>query len=362
VPAATWLSAVRFGLFFLVSVPESHDNVAAFQNEIDQMVLADELYPAFDGIWIGEHHFSPYGTVGSAMALSAFAAASTKHTRIGQAVNVLPFLHPIRLAEDAAMIDILSGGRLNFGIGRGYSALEYGGLGISMDESRQRFNESIDIILEAWTKPAFSYSGEFFQVPHISIYPRPIQRPCPPIWMACTSPPTVAWAAERGFAYLQDHMQPLAQLVAARSAYAERLAAAPDHIRAARLLADSAVLRCAYLAEDDRAARREPEPFVLWYQSALAKYGSSSQDGAYSSAYTYQRQMAEQSRDRDYDWYLDNVALFGDPARVVDDLQRFGEVTGVQHVMLWMNFGGMPAEQARRNLLLFAERVMPRLA
>jgi len=353
---------VRFGLFFLVSVPESHDNVAAYQNEIDQMVLADEFYPGFDGIWVGEHHFSPYGTVGSAMGLSAFAAARTKRIRIGQAVNVLPFIHPIRLAEDAAMVDILSGGRLNFGIGRGYSALEYGGLGISMDESRQRFNESIDIILEAWTKPSFSYSGEFFQVPHVSIYPRPVQRPCPPIWMACTSPPTVAWAADRGFAYLQDHMQPVPQLVEARRVYAERLGASQGAMNNARLLADSAVLRMAYVAEDDRRARREPEQCVLWYQSALAKYGTSSQDGAYSSAYTYQQQMAAESRDRDYDWYLDNVALFGDPARVVDDLQRFGEITGVQHIMLWMNFGGMPAEHALRNLRLFAERVVPRLA
>ena len=184
---------MRFGLFFLVSVPESHDNVAAYQNEIDQMVLADEFYPGFDGIWVGEHHFSPYGTVGSAMGLSAFAAARTKRIRIGQAVNVLPFTHPIRLAEDAAMVDILSGGRLNFGIGRGYSALEYGGLGISMDESRQRFNESIDIILEAWTKPALSYSGEQHVMALATILrtgcglafgsDAPVDRPDPGHWM-----------------------------------------------------------------------------------------------------------------------------------------------------------------------------------
>jgi alkanesulfonate monooxygenase SsuD/methylene tetrahydromethanopterin reductase-like flavin-dependent oxidoreductase (luciferase family) len=353
---------VRFGLFFLASVPESRDNVEAYRTEIEQFVLADELYPAFDGIWIGEHHFSPYGTVGSALALSAFAAGRTSHVRIGQAVNVLPFGHPIRLAEDAAMVDILSQGRLNFGIGRGYSALEYGGLGISMDESRQRLNESIDIILEAWTKPSFAYSGQFFQVPQVAIYPRPVQQPHPPIWMACTSPPTIAWAAQRGFAYLQDHMQPLPQLVEARHVYADQLSAGDHAAASSKLLADSAVLRCAYLADDDGVARREPEPFILWYQSALAKYGASDREGAYSPAYAYQRQMAEQSRDRDYDWYLDNVALFGDPARVTDDLQRFAEMTGVQHVMLWMNFGGMPAEHARRNLRLFAERVVPRLA
>jgi alkanesulfonate monooxygenase SsuD/methylene tetrahydromethanopterin reductase-like flavin-dependent oxidoreductase (luciferase family) len=355
------LPSVRFGLFFLLSAPESRDNVEAYRAETEQMVLADELSPAFDGVWIGEHHFSPYGTVGSAVGLSAFAAARTKRVRIGQAVNVLPFAHPIRLAEDAAMVDILSEGRLNFGIGRGYSALEYGGLGISMDESRQRFSESIDIILEAWTRPSFTYSGQFFQVPQVAIYPQPVQKPHPPIWMACTSPPTIEWAAERGFAYLQDHMQPLSKLIEARRVYTDRLLTTDDVAEKSTLLADSAVLRCAYLAEDDIVARREPEPFILWYQSALAKYGASDREGAYSPAYTYQRQMAEQSRDRDYDWYLDNVALFGDPVRVADELQRFGETTGIEHVMLWMNFGGMPAEHARRNLLLFAERVVPRL-
>jgi hypothetical protein len=168
---------VRFSLFFLISVPESRDNVAAYRDEIDQMLLAETL--GFEGIWIGEHHFSPYGTVGSAIGLSAYAAARTRRIRIGQAVNVLPFVHPIRLAEDAAMVDILSEGRLNFGIGRGYSALEYGGLGISMDESRQRFDESIEIILEAWTKPAFSYSGQFFRLPRVAIYPLPLQKPHP---------------------------------------------------------------------------------------------------------------------------------------------------------------------------------------
>jgi alkanesulfonate monooxygenase SsuD/methylene tetrahydromethanopterin reductase-like flavin-dependent oxidoreductase (luciferase family) len=350
---------MRFGLFFLLSAPDGHAGAEVYRREIEQMQLAEEL--GFEGVWIGEHHFSPYGTCGSAIALSSYVAGRTSRIRIGQAVNVLPFAHPVRLAEDAAMVDILSGGRLNFGVGRGYSALEYGGLGISMDESRARFNESIDIIQAAWTQPAFSYAGQVYQVSNASLYPRPIQKPHPPIWMACTSPPTVAWAAERGFAYLHDHMQPLANLAQARRAYADKLAESADTPTRDRLLADSAVLRFAYVDVDDARARAIPEPHVLWYQSNLAKYGSSSRDGAYSSEYAFQKQMAEQSRDRDYPWYLDNVALFGDPSRVVDEIQRFGEATGVQHLILWANFGGMPAEQTRRSLQLLAERVMPRV-
>ena len=334
---------MRFGLFFLLSATGSRSGADVYRDEVRQMILAEEL--GYDAIWIGEHHFSPYGTVGSAVALSAFVAGRTSRIRIGQAVNVLPLIHPIRLAEDAAMVDVVSEGRLNFGIGRGYSALEYGGLGVSMDESRERFSESIDLILEAWRNEAFSFSGKYFQVPHVSIHPRPVQRPLPPIWMACTSPPTISWAADRGFAYLQDHMQPIAALAQSRQTYAERLRQSVPSDRAAALLADSAVARCLYLSDDDARARREPEPYLLWYQSALAKYGASARDGSYSKDYTYQKQLAEQIRDRDYPWYLDNVALFGDPSRVIEDLHRFKEATGVEHV--------------HRNLRLFAERVMP---
>jgi alkanesulfonate monooxygenase SsuD/methylene tetrahydromethanopterin reductase-like flavin-dependent oxidoreductase (luciferase family) len=348
---------MRFGLFYLISVPEDGDGAQVYRQETGQMELAEQL--GYDGIWIGEHHFSPYGTVGSAIALSAYVAGRTSRIRIGQAVNVLPFAHPVRLAEDAAMVDILSGGRLNFGIGRGYSALEYGGLGISMDESRDRFDESVDIILGAWTKPSFSYDGKHFQLPATALYPRPVQQPHPPIWMACTSPPTISWAAERGFAYLQDHMQPVANLAEARQTYRGRARETQGAETAERLLKDSAVLRFVYLDEDDSRARAEPEPYVLWYQSNLAKYGTSAREGAYSSAYSFQQQMAAKSRERDYPWYVENVALFGDPSRVIDGLQQLRDSMGLEHVILWTNFGGMSDEQARRNLRLFAERVAP---
>lgn len=349
---------MRFGLFHLLSAPDPRDAAGVYRREMAQIALADAL--GYDAVWIGEHHFSPYGTCGSAIALSAYIAARTSRIRIGQAVNVLPLAHPIRLAEDAAMVDVLSEGRLNFGIGRGYSSLEYGGLGISMDESRERFSESIDIIVRAWTQESFSYAGNHFQIPQASVYPQPVQKPHPPIWMACTSPPTVTWAAQHGYAYLQDHMQPVEGLAQSRRTYAEAATAAAGPDRAAKLLADSAAVRFVHLDPDDARARRDPEPFLLWYQSSLAKYGSSAQGGgAYSKEYSYQKQLAQDIRDRDYGWYLDNVALFGDPARVVEDVHRIRETTGLEHLIVWSSFGGMSDEQAKRNLTLFAERVIP---
>jgi alkanesulfonate monooxygenase SsuD/methylene tetrahydromethanopterin reductase-like flavin-dependent oxidoreductase (luciferase family) len=110
-------------------------------------MLSAEIAPRLRWSLDRRARFSRDGTAGSAVALSAYGAARTKRIRIGQALNVLPFVHPIRLAKDAAMVDILSDGRINFGIGRGYSALECGGLGISVDGSRQRSQESIDTIL-----------------------------------------------------------------------------------------------------------------------------------------------------------------------------------------------------------------------
>lgn len=352
---------MNFGIFLLFSRPDWLSDEEALGREVEYARLADAL--GYDCVWLAEHHFVPYGLCGAPLLMAGHLAACTQRIRLGMAVSILPFQHPLRTAEDAALVDVLSGGRLNLGIGRGYSAIEYGGFGIDMDESRERFQECLDIIKLAWTSTGyFSYEGKHYQVPAVATNPRPLQQPHPPIWVAATSPSTIGWAAEQGYPYLTDHMVPWEGLGHGRQAYRSALearGASQDEMR--RLLAKSAVLRMVYVAEDDREAVRDPEPHLQWYQEALIRYGSSAREGRYSSAYEFQKQMNQQQQSRDYAWYLENSVLFGSPARIVDRLQRLREEAGIEQVICWVSFGGMEREKARRSLHLFAERVMPHL-
>ena len=137
---------------------------------LEQVQYAEEL--GFDSIWIAEHHSSRYGIFPSLMPILAHIAAQTKNIRLGAGVSVLPFHNPIRLAEETAMVDLLSNGRLNLGVGRGSADYEYGNFKIDFDSRDDRFREVLDIILGLWTTEDFSYQGKYYQVDGITIAPR----------------------------------------------------------------------------------------------------------------------------------------------------------------------------------------------
>ena len=139
---------MRFSIQNLLSLREGQSHAQVYANTLDECRLAEEL--GFHTVWLAEHHFSPYGIAPSLPVLAAAVARETRRVRIGTAVVVAPFAHPLRIAEECAMVDILSGGRLDFGIGRGYQPAEFRGLGISMDKTRERFDESLELIRRAW--------------------------------------------------------------------------------------------------------------------------------------------------------------------------------------------------------------------
>ena len=188
---------MRFGLFFLLEKPEHGDDAGVYRNTIEQIRVADEL--GYDSIWLAEHRFTRYGIAPDTLVLAAAAATITQHVRIGTAVIVLPFHNPILLAEQVAMVDQLSGGRFDFGTGRGYQAGEFRGLGVPMDESRARYEEVMDICVGLWTQDHFSYHGRHYTVDDVTIEPKPVQKPHPPVWVtAMRTPETFEYAAARG--------------------------------------------------------------------------------------------------------------------------------------------------------------------
>ena len=163
---------------------------------MEKIELGDRL--GIDEIWIGEHHFSRHGLVSGVFSLLGNVAARTKNARIGSAVVVLPWRSPIQTAEEAATIDILSGGRLTLGVGAGYQALEFNGMGADITQARARFREYIDVILRCWQDEPLTYKGKFIDVTDLNVLPKPIQDPIPIHVAVSTSPESVDFAASRG--------------------------------------------------------------------------------------------------------------------------------------------------------------------
>ena len=177
----------------------------------------------YDAVWLAEHHFSSFSVCPSVHMMGVMAAARTKRLRIGTGVSLAPFYNPLRLAEEVALLDVLSGGRVNWGAGRGFERSEFKAFGIPGEESASRFHETVDIVLKAWTNERLSYQGKYYSYDGVEVLPKPLQAPHPPVWMAASSTPAIDWAAAKGFSILMDPHSSRADLIGKRRHYAEKL-------------------------------------------------------------------------------------------------------------------------------------------
>ena len=173
------------------------DSSEGFRDFIDYNVEAESL--GFRGTFVVEHHFTGYGQVSATINLLTWLGARTKHLRLGTAVMVLPWHNPVLLAEQAATLDLLSGGRLDFGVGKGYRYNEFAGFRVPIDEADARFNEALEVIIKCWTsdKP-FSHRGKYWQYDNIVVEPPTAQRPHPPLWTGAGGESSVRKVAQRG--------------------------------------------------------------------------------------------------------------------------------------------------------------------
>jgi alkanesulfonate monooxygenase SsuD/methylene tetrahydromethanopterin reductase-like flavin-dependent oxidoreductase (luciferase family) len=186
---------MRFGFFDQLPCAPGHSEPQRYKDIIAQIELGDAV--GFDTVWLGEIHFiREFSILADPLMVLAAAAQRTSRIRLGTAVTLLPLHSPIKIAEEGAIADILSDGRLEFGVGRGI-ARHYASYGIPPEESRARFDEALDFILEAWTHDTFSFDGKYFQARELTVVPRPVQTPHPPVRIAANSPDTFPLAARR---------------------------------------------------------------------------------------------------------------------------------------------------------------------
>ena len=350
---------MRFGTYFFLQATPGRAADAIIADELEQMVLSEAL--GFDSIWLTEHHYSDYGLSSAPSVLLATLAARTERVKLGMAVYVMPFHHPLRLAEETATLDILSRGRLVVGLGRGNRPLEFLGHGVRQDESRSRLEEGVEILRQAWTRDRVTFHGRHWQINDIPVYPRPISRPHPPLAFAVTSPESLRWAGTNGFAIMSSGLfTPLDANLKAREVYVDALrAAGHPESEIAELLAQWVVTKHVYVAPTDAEARDEAEGPERWYLDAFIR--SIRPDGlrglseaVYRDAANAARRMAQLR----WEELVEDSLIIGSPETVRRKVARLQE-SGVGELVCWMNFGGIPPEQARRSMRLFAEEVMP---
>ncbi len=194
---------MRFGLFGGASraAGQAGDS-QSYGAFIDYVVEAEQL--GFESIFLVEHHFTGTGQVSASLSLLSYLAGLTSRMRLGTAVTVMPWHHPLLLAEQAATVDLVSDGRLDFGVGRGYRANEFHGFAIDPAEAQARYEEALELVMKSWTShQRFSHEGRFWNFRDVIVEPKPIQSP-PPVWVAAGSEGSVRQAAERGQRLLLD--------------------------------------------------------------------------------------------------------------------------------------------------------------
>ncbi len=187
---------MKFGLFIIAPWHESQTTSQVLHDSLEQVEFADRL--GLDEVWLGEHSFSRHGLLSGFFSYVGNVVARTQKVRIGTAVIVLPLHNPVLVAEEIAMLDVLSGGRMEIGIGSGYQRQEFDGIGVDMNESRERFREATEVMIKAWTEETLTFHGTYTNVNDLWVLPKPVQEPHPPLYVAIsTSPSTVEWAASK---------------------------------------------------------------------------------------------------------------------------------------------------------------------
>jgi alkanesulfonate monooxygenase SsuD/methylene tetrahydromethanopterin reductase-like flavin-dependent oxidoreductase (luciferase family) len=329
---------MKFGLFSIVDHYPKHLSRTIpqlYAELLEQAQLAEEL--GFESFWVAEHHFHEYGVIPRPPIWMAAAAARTQRIRLGAAVVVLPFDNPLRVAEDYAMVDVLSGGRLNLGVGSGYLKHEFQGFGISADEKRARFDEGLEILLRAWTGERFSYRGRFHAVANVQLNVAPLQKPRPPVWIAVLRNEAAVYVGRRGLPVM---MIPYATT--------DDVAELGSTVRAYR----QAFTDAGGLPEDATAA------FGLHVYCTESLDDARAEAGDALERYVRTRQYGKQRTVRTL---LDkDLIAFGSPDDVARVARRYGDA-GLTHLLAITNFGGLEHKRVLRSIEVIAREVMPRL-
>ncbi len=339
-----------FGAFLLLQSPSARSAQEIYARGIEMAQAAEAL--GFRTVWLAEHHFSTYGYLSRPAQLATFIAAKTTRLRVGTAVIVVPLHHPLVVAEEVATLDLLSGGRLDLGLGRGYQPYEFERLGLDLESGRGRWDESIDIILKALSGQPFTYEGKHFRIPETSVFPQPVQRPHPPIWITAQSPDSVEAAVRRGFHVLTGGFGiPLERMAEFRRLF-DRVAAdvKPGHPL------QVGVQRAVYVADSQADARAAAEE-ARWNMRVTLSLRNRYERVEHGRAIP-----VPAAQEPDLDDLLDRFLVIGTPDTCLRQIRRLRELVGITHFSASFSFGDLEQARVLRSMERFAREVMPAFA
>jgi alkanesulfonate monooxygenase SsuD/methylene tetrahydromethanopterin reductase-like flavin-dependent oxidoreductase (luciferase family) len=345
------------GLFFLMQRDEQWSEQAVYDSALEQMLAAEPL--GYHSVWIAEHHFNDYGLCPTPPVLASFIAARTTTLRLGMGVSLLPLHHPVDLAESLAVLDVVSGGRLDVGIGRGGTLQDYQTFRSDRADARARVEEGIALIQQSWSGEPFDFQGHFHSAEGLHVRPRPVQRPHPPLFVACNSEDSVRSAARLGLPTLSSFFVPVDELQRRHQIYREVSREAGRSLREIEALeAQSWGMRVVHVAPSREEALQAVEAPFMGYQHKMAVLRSDGTGGTVPNS--FDRSLL---RLRSFHEYLSTGwTLLGTPDEVREGLQQYLEATGYQRVLLLMALPGLPTALALRSMRLFAEKVAPAVA
>lgn len=324
--------------------------------KLDSWVAAEEQ--GFDGVFFSEHHFTPYSISPSPNLLVATLAQRTSRMSIGVMANITAFHNPRRLAEEGAMLDHLTGGRLEIGMGRGVDEPEFIREGVKMEETRARFEESVALIQAAWSQPSFTFHGDFYRYDDVSIWPRPL-RPELPIWVTALSPATVAWAAQKGFRFTSV-FSPTDQMRQIFEGYRKAAAEAGREAEPT----DMGVCRNVFIADSEQEARDLAEPafdaLFAAFKEAAVFHDLENVPAGYEHYQSFFRPFAGEGVSFEALMEIGAICC-GTPETVRDQIVAQMETIGCGNFLNWGSFGTLTKEQTLRSYRLFGEHVVPAL-
>ena len=356
---------MRFGLFYQLPCADTQTQAARYQETIEQVIHAEQL--GFDCAWLAELHFYKHFSIMSSPLIVATAIAQqTKRIRLGIAVNLLPLWHPVRNAEEGATVDLLSNGRLEFGVGRGTIPLHFSGFDRSRDKSRERFEESLDIIKQAWTHESFSYDGSYYKIPETSVVPKPLQQPHPPIRIAANSPETAVFAGKTGHPiFVASVTNPLpkmfAQVATYRQAWDEHSPHTGQSTHPRYPPQDVSTMFFMQPGESLDHVRRAVEPSIQnYFGSVLGMMTSGTTKQEDMESYRYTAEIRKNLESITFEKVVESMAIFGSSHECVDRIRLLHKELRMNELICWFNPGGMiPHEQVKAAMTRFANEVIP---
>jgi alkanesulfonate monooxygenase SsuD/methylene tetrahydromethanopterin reductase-like flavin-dependent oxidoreductase (luciferase family) len=339
-----------FGTFLLLQSPSARPSPEIYARGVEMAEAAETL--GFRNVWLAEHHFSTYGYLSRPAQLATYIAAKTTRLRVGTAVIVVPLHHPLVVAEEIATLDLLAGGRVDIGLGRGYQPYEFERFGLDLERDRGRWEESIDVILKALGGQPFSHEGKHFTIPETSVFPQPVQRPHPPIWITAQSPASIEGAARRGFHVLTGGFGiPIDRLAEFRRLL-DRVVA---EVRPPRPL-EVGVQRAVHVTDSPADARAAVEE-ARWNMRVTLSLRNH-----YERVERGHAIPVPAPTEPDTDALLDRYLVIGTPDTCIRQIERLQELVGITQFNGNFWFGDLEHGRVLRSMELFAREVMPAFA